>query len=198
MYPKIENGFAFKENMNDVFVEAFNKKTFNQDDNESSILKIIYYNPPKLMFQIFPFNEKVKNFDVNRMRIGYILDTLTSIDICEIVKIGGKTIEVYKGVTYRENFKISRFRKVIEKLFTLGQKYTDKKNSLKQGLVKLNTNSLYGVQIRKDINETYFCKSETWMRKEFDENVLDYWQLPDENYIVKIGKNEGLDADCDV
>ena len=47
-----------------------------------------------------------------------------------------------------------------------------------QGLVKLIMNSLYGVQIRKDINESYSCKSETWMKTEFDENVIDYWKLP--------------------
>ena len=43
-----------------------------------------------------------------------------------------------------------------------------------QGLVKLIMNSLYGVQICRDINESYFCKLETWMKTEFDENVLDY------------------------
>ena len=51
------------------------------------------------------------------MRNGYKIDTLTSVDICEIVKIGGRLIELYEGVIYRENFKISPFRKVTEKLF---------------------------------------------------------------------------------
>ena len=49
------------------------------------------------------------------MRNGYIIDTLTSVDIYKIVKIGGRVIEIYEGVLYRENFKISPFRKVIEK-----------------------------------------------------------------------------------
>ena len=30
------------------------------------------------------------------MRIGYIIDTLASIDICEIVKLGGTVIEIYE------------------------------------------------------------------------------------------------------
>ena len=47
------------------------------------------------------------------MRKGYIIDT----DIQEILKIGGKVIETFEGVIYRENFKISPFRKVGEKLF---------------------------------------------------------------------------------
>ena len=132
------------------------------------------------------------------MRNGYIVDTLTSLDIQEIVQIGGKVVDNYEGVIYRENFKVSPFRKVIEKLFALRQKYKDEKNDLMQGLVKLIMNSLHGVQIRKDINESYFCKSETWMKTEFDENVLDYWKLPNGNYIVKMKKDDGLDYDCDI
>ena len=122
------------------------------------------------------------------MRNGYIIDTLTSVDIEEIVKIGGRVIQMYEGVIYRENFKISPFRKVIEKLFALRQKFIDEKNDLMQGLVKLIMNSLYGVHIRKDINESCYCKSENWMKSEFDENVLDYWKLPNGNYIVKMKK----------
>ena len=57
------------------------------------------------------------------MRNGYITDVLTSVDICEIVKIGGKVIEIYERVLYRQNFKLSPFRKIIEKFFALRQKY---------------------------------------------------------------------------
>ena len=35
------------------------------------------------------------------------------------------------------------------------------------------------------------------MKTEFDENVLDYWKLPNGNYIVKIKKGDGLEDDCD-
>ena len=66
-----------------------------------------------------------------------------------------------------------------------------------QGLVKLIINSLYGVQIRRDINESYYCKSEKWMKTEFDENVLDYWKLTNGNYILKMKQDDGLDNDCD-
>ena len=59
-------------------------------------------------------------------------------------------------------------------------------------------NSLYGVQIRRDINESYSCKSQHWMETEFDENVLDYWKLPNGNYIVKMKRDDGLDDDCDI
>ena len=197
VYPKIESGFAFKPHTNDVYVEAFNNQSFNEDGDESAILTIKYYNPPDRIFQHLAIEEKVKKLEVNEMRNGYIIDTLTSVDIQEIVKIGGKVIEIYESVIYRENFKVSPFRKDIEKLFVLRQKYKDEKNDLMQGLDKLITNSLYGVQIRRDINESYYCKSENWMKTEFDENILDYWKLPNGNYIVKMKKDDGLDDDCD-
>ena len=114
VYPKIETGYAFKPQMNDVFVSDFNNKTFNQDGNDSALSKknitihqSLHLNTCRL--------KKVENIEVNRMRNGYIIDTLTSFDICEVAKVGGKVIEIYEGVIYRENFKISPFRKVIEK-----------------------------------------------------------------------------------
>ena len=113
-----------------IDVEAFNNQTFNQDGDGSAILKTKYYNPRDLIFQHLPVTEKVKNIEVKRMRNGYIIDTLTSVDIQESVKIGGKVIEIYEGVIYRENFKISPFRKVIEKLIALRQKYKDEHNDL--------------------------------------------------------------------
>ena len=120
------------------------------------------------------------------MRNGYIFDTLTSLDIQEIVKIGGKVIEIYEGVIYRENFKVSPFRKVIDKLFALTQKYKDKGNDVMHLLVKLLMNSLYGENIRKDIQEKLACKSEMWMQTEYDERVKDYWKISGINYIVEM------------
>ena len=94
VYPKIETGFAFKPYMNHVYVEAFNNQTFNEDGDESAILTIKNHNPPDLIFQHLPIEEKVKKVEVNRMRNGYIINTITSVDIQEIVKIGGKVIEI--------------------------------------------------------------------------------------------------------
>ena len=41
-----------------------------------------------------------------------------------------------------------------------------------QWLANLIMNSLYGVQIRKHINEFCKCKSEHWMQIEYDDNAL--------------------------
>ena len=127
------------------------------------------------------------------MRNGYIVDYLTSVDIQEIIKIGGKVFEIYEGVIYRENFKVSPFRKVIDKLFALRQRYKDEGNDVMQLLVKLLMNSLYGENIRKDIEEKFACKSEAWMMDNYDDRVKDYWKISGINYIVKMIDDAGLE-----
>ena len=127
------------------------------------------------------------------MRNGFIIDTLTSVEIKEIVIIGGKVIEIYEGVIYREKFKVFPFRNVIDKLFALRQKYEDKENDVMQLLIKLIMNSLYGENISRDIEEKFACKSEAWMMTEYDERVKDYWKLSGINYIVKMIDDAGLE-----
>ena len=60
VYPEIETGSAFKPDMNNVYVEAFNNQTFNQDGDESAVLRLKYYNPCDVIFQHLPVKEKVK------------------------------------------------------------------------------------------------------------------------------------------
>ena len=43
------------------------------------------------------------------MRKCNALDTSTSVDIQEKLKIGGNLIQFYKGVIYREGFKLSHY-----------------------------------------------------------------------------------------
>ena len=79
-----------------------------------------------------PIKERVKKMEINSMKNGYIIDYLTSVDIQEIVRIVGNVREIYEGVIYREIFKVSLFRKVIVKLFALGQKYKDENKDVMQ------------------------------------------------------------------
>ena len=132
IYPRIETGYAYTRDMIDELVEDFDSGNFNQ---RSAFLKIKYYNPRDLIVQHLPIKERVNKIEINRMRNGYIIDHLTSVDIQEIVKIGGKVIEIYEGVIYRENFKVSPFRKVIDNLFALRQKYKDENNDVMQLLI---------------------------------------------------------------
>ena len=168
IYLKIETDYAYTKDMNDELVEKFKNQTFTKG---SAILKIKYYNPKNLLVQHMPIKERVKKMEINRVRNGFIINTLTSVDIQEIVKIGGKVIEIYEGCIYQEIFRVSPFRKVIDKLFALRQKYKDDGNDVMQLLVKLLMNSLYGENIRKDIEEKYVCKLQLWMETEYDERV---------------------------
>ena len=54
-------------------------------------------------------------------------------------------------------------------------------------------NSLYGENIRKDIEEKFVCKSESWIMSEYDESVKDYWKISGINYFVKIIDDAGLE-----
>ena len=99
IYPKTETGYTYTKDMNDDLLEKFNNQTFAQG---SAILKIKYYNPKNLIVQHLPVKEKEKEFEINRMRNGYITQVLTSVDIQEIVKIGGIVIEIFEGVIYIE------------------------------------------------------------------------------------------------
>ena len=86
------------------------------------------------------------------MRSGYILDTLTSVDFQKFVKIRRKVVEIYEDIIYRENFKLSPFRKFIEKLFASRKIFKEEGNDLMQELVDLIIISFPGVQIRKSVN----------------------------------------------
>ena len=152
----------------------------------------MYFIPKNLIVQQLSIKEKVNKTEINRMRNGYIVDTLTSVDIQKIVKSGRKVIEIYDCVIYRENFKISLFTKVIDKLFELRQNCKDDNNDVLQLLVILIMNSLYGEQLPKDFDERYSCKSEIWMMTENDERVLDYQNVNYGNYIVKKKDDPGL------
>ena len=55
IYPRIETGYAYTQEMNDELVERFNNQTFTQG---SAILKIKYYNPKDLIVQHLPVKEK--------------------------------------------------------------------------------------------------------------------------------------------
>ena len=54
-------------------------------------------------------------------------------------------------------------------------------------------NSLYGENIRKDIEEKFACKSKAWMMSEYDERVKGYWKISGVNFYVKMIDDAGLE-----
>ena len=160
--------------MNNELVEIVNSGSSNQG---SAILKTKYHNPKDLIVQHLPFEGKVNKIEVNRLGNGFIIDTLSNVFFQEILKTGVKVVEIYERVIYRESFKISPFRKYNDKLFAMRQKYKDENDNVIQLLVKLIMNSLYGEQIRKDIEEKFARKSQSWMLTEYEEKVKVYCKI---------------------
>ena len=66
-------------------------------------------------------------------------------------------------------------------------------NDVRQLLVKLIMNSLYGELACKDILESYECRSENWIMSEYDERVLDYQKFNSGNYFVEMKDGAGLE-----
>ena len=63
------------------------------------------------------------------------------------------------------------------------------------GLAISFMNSSYEVQIRRDVNQLCKSKSEQWMQRKYDKKVLAYWKLLNENYILTMKKDDGLEDD---
>ena len=129
--------------------------------------------------------------DVNRLRNGYITQVL-SVDIDEIVKMGGKMCNIYEGAIYEENLNVSPFRKDIEHLYNLNLKY-EEGNDFMVDLIKWSMNSLYEQSIRKDIDEEYILRSENWLVKNNDGRVVDYEPLPNGDFVIKYKIDPGID-----
>ena len=56
-------------------------------------------------------------------------------------------------------------------------------------------NSLCGERIRKDIDESFACKSEYWMLSEYDERAKICWKKSHGKYFVKMIHDKGLEVE---
>ena len=78
-------------------------------------------------------------------------------------------------------------------MFALRQKYKDEGNDVMHLLVKLLKNSLYGENIRKDIEGKFTFKTEMWMQTEHDERIKDFGKISNINCVVKMVDEAGLE-----
>ena len=104
------------------------------------------------------------------MRNGIIIDTLTSIDIVEIVKYGGEILHIYEGF-FCHNLEFNPYTEVVTDMFQKRDLFKSQGKHLLENLAKKIGLSVYGGNIRKDINDEYKCVTENWMRKNFDDRV---------------------------
>ena len=71
--------------------------------------------------------------------------------------------------------------------------YKDEIKTLLQTLTKKVSNAVYGGCIRKHIEESYKCVTQSWMKNEYDESVIEGFPLKNGNIMVIIKDKEGVD-----
>ena len=197
-WPRIETAYPFKKHMNESICTLFNSGRWNEL-NRSAFLTIKYHNPENLIFQHLPVKEKIKNpyknirlEEINRMRNGIIVDTFTSVDIVEIIESGGVILDVYEGF-FCHNLEYNRYTEFVTDMFEKRDLFKSQGKDLLQNLAKKIGLSVYGGNIRKDINEEYKCVTENWMKENFDYRVKEWFPLKNGNLIVKLEDDEGVD-----
>ena len=181
-WPKIETAYPFKTYMSDAVCSLFNSGKRNEL-NRSAFLTVKYHNPENLVFQHLPVKEKIENSyknnrleEISRMRNGIILDTLTSIDVVEIIRCGGVILEVYEGF-FCHNLEYNPYTEFVTDMFQKTVFFKSQGKDLLQNLAKKIGLSVYGGNIRKDINEKYKCVTENWLREKFDDSVKEWFPL---------------------
>ena len=126
------------------------------------------------------------------MRNGITIDTLTRVDIIEIVNCGGINLEVYDGV-FCHNLGNNTYTVFVTDMFEKGDKFKSQRRDLLQNLAKNISLSVCGGNIREGINEEYKCVTENWMSENFDDRVKQWFPLKNGNLIIKIEDDEGVD-----
>ncbi|ESO88738.1 hypothetical protein LOTGIDRAFT_175858, partial [Lottia gigantea] len=128
-YPRAESGRPFLPEEEKEFVKLFNKQKFRP---RTAILTVWFDYPKNIFFQPIPAKDKItftnkegKKETGNKIRFrnGFCHDVLTSVDIQEIVKAGGRIIRILDGIVYEENFKTPPYRDYILILRDLRNKY---------------------------------------------------------------------------
>ncbi|ESO88677.1 hypothetical protein LOTGIDRAFT_165463 [Lottia gigantea] len=195
-YPKAESARAFLPEEEKEFVKLFNKQKFRP---RTAILKVWFEYPKKMLFQPIPAKDKItftnrigqkETGTKIRFRNGFCHDVLTSVDIQEIVKSGGKIIRILDCIVYEGNFKTPPYRDYILILKELRNKYKKEGDMVASNCMKLLGNSLYGKSIQKDINTSRHLWSEATFKANFDSHVKSYEKVNDSQYIVEMNEEE--------
>ena len=108
--------------------------------------------------------------EINKRRNGIILDTLTIVDIVEVVENGGIDSEVFEGF-FCDNTEYNPYTEFVTGMFEKRDLFKSQRKDLFQNLAKKIGLSVYGGNIREDINEEHKCVTENWMGENFDDRL---------------------------
>ena len=104
-----------------------------------------------------------------------------------LLKWGGVILEVYEGF-FCHNLEYNPNTEFVTDMFEKWDLCKRQGKDILQDLAKKIGLSVYGGNIRKDMNEEYKCVTETWMRENFDDRVKEWFPLINGFLIVKIGR----------
>ncbi|ESO96535.1 hypothetical protein LOTGIDRAFT_159950 [Lottia gigantea] len=146
-YPKAESGRPVLPEENKELVKLFNEQKFRP---RTAILKVWFQYPTNMFFQPIPAKDTFTNKEGNketgtkiRFRNGFFSEVLTSVDIQEIVKAGGRIIRIFDGIVYEENFKTPPYGDYILISRDLRNKYKREDGFYKPEIYYTDTDSLY-------------------------------------------------------
>ena len=126
------------------------------------------------------------------MKNGIKIDTVTSVDIVELVKCAVVIFEVCEGF-FCHNPEYNPYTEFVTDMFEKRDSFELQGKDILQNVAKQVRLSLYGGNIRRDINEEHKCVTETWMRENFDDRVKEWFPLKNGNSIVKLEDDKSVD-----
>ena len=166
--------------------------------NKTGFFKVKYHNPENLILQHMAVEEDVYNEtenkyeNVNRFRNGDITQHLTSVDIEEVVRVGGVIKEFYEGFIC-DNLDYNPFKEYILDMTVKRNEYKKQGKNILQDMCKKISNGTYGGCIGCNIHEILKCVSENWMKTGYDDRVKEYILLKNGNYLVNVKDRDGVD-----
>ena len=196
-WPKIETAKAILPESSDPLCNIFNKNNWKKL-NKSGSFKVKYHNPDYLILQHLAVNEDVLNENehkyekINSFKNGDIIDYVTSVDLEEIVRIGGFVLEFYEGFIC-DNLEFNPFYNFIIDMTAKRNYYKKQGKNILQSMRKAVYLATYGGCIRRDINENFKCVTENWMNTEFDYRVENWFPLENGNFMVNMSDHDGID-----
>ena len=139
------------------------------------------------------FNESTNKYEkLNRFRNGDITQYLTSVDIEQVVRIGGIIKEFYEGFTC-DNLDYNPFKEYVLDVTTKRSEYKKQGKTILQTMCKDVTDGAYGSCFRRDITENFKCVTENWMETEYDDRVKNWFPFENGNFMVNIQDHKGVD-----
>ena len=130
--------------------------------------------------------------EINGFRNGDVTQHLNSVDIAENVRPGDYIVKILEGLIC-DNLEFNPFEKFILDMTDKGNKYKDENKTFLQTITKKVSNSVNGCCIEKDIDECYKCVTQSWMKNEYDESLIEWFSLKNGNIMVKIEDKESVD-----